>query len=98
MSFQDVYIVGCDLSYSRKTKLHFYTLGDEISRKEESRRGEMDVDAVLSAFTTCRDVYEASGRRLINATHGGNLDVLQRVNFPDLFRENKQFRGIEPRN
>jgi hypothetical protein len=85
MGFQEVYIIGCDLEYSRKKKFHFYTSNDEISRKEKSRRGEMDVEAVLSAFTVCRNTYEASGRKLINASPGGNLDVLPRVKFSDLF-------------
>ena len=85
LGFKEVYIIGCDLDYSNK-KLHFYSSSDEISRKEEYRRGRMNVEAVLSAFSVCRHAYEIAGRKLVNATPGGNLNVLPREDYSDLFQ------------
>jgi len=76
MGFAEVYLVGCDLSYTGAAT-HFYSTG----RYEESRRHDMPMARVFRAFETARRIFEADGRRLVNVTAGGALDTLPREDF-----------------
>ncbi len=43
------------------------------------------LDRVLANYALAKQMFEADGRRIINATPGGNLNVFDRVPFEELF-------------
>jgi len=45
-----------------------------------------DVRGIIRGFLNCRLAIEARGRRIYNATVGGKLDVVERVEFTSLFK------------
>lgn len=81
MGFTEVYLVGCNLSYAAE-RTHFYATG----AYENARRNEMPIPRVFKSFEVARRVYESSGRRLVNVTVGGALEVLPREDFEDVVR------------
>lgn len=44
------------------------------------------VDRMEKGYRRAREVYEAHGRRVLNATAGGHLEVFERVDFNSLFQ------------
>jgi hypothetical protein len=81
MGFREVYLIGCDLSYEQP-QTHFYPTGVY----EETRRYDMPVPRVVKSFAVARQVFEADGRRLVNATVGGALEVLPRESFEEVIQ------------
>ncbi len=47
-----------------------------------------NVDEMKRVFTYCRKAIEANGRKIYNATKGGELEVFERVDFDSLFPKN----------
>jgi hypothetical protein len=43
------------------------------------------LDRVLANYALARRVFEAAGRRIVNATHGGKLEIFERVAYDSLF-------------
>lgn len=81
MGFSEVVIAGVELAMSPE-RTHFYGSG----AYERSRIDDMPVDGVRRSFATARRAFERSGRRLVNATPGGRLEELERVNPMDALR------------
>ncbi len=98
-----VYLVGVDHDYGRLSddfapgkitvtvenqalvnKAHFtdqyYKIGDMI--------GVPNVDLQTQAFEIARAAFESDGRNVLNATHGGKLEVFERIDFNKLFESN----------
>lgn len=78
MGFAEIYLLGCDTDYgSTEEAAHFY------DRQTPSRSARYHRETwygnVTSSYAVARAAFEASGRRLFNATDGGRLDVLPRV-------------------
>ena len=42
---------------------------------------------VLKSYQMAKLVFEQSGRKILNATVGGKLELFDRVNFEDLFQK-----------
>jgi hypothetical protein len=74
MGFRHVIMLGVDLTPAAE-QTHFYGSGTY----ERSRRNDMPVPRVQASFATARRVFEADGRRLVNATPGGSLSELERI-------------------
>jgi hypothetical protein len=68
MGFQEVYLIGCDCGY--KLGFHFYDLNNPMLNT--------NWDKTFSAYKVCKDVFEKDGRKIYNATVGGNLEVFER--------------------
>lgn len=54
-----------------------------------------NTDKMIEGFDKCREAIERRGRYIFNATVGGKLEVIKRVNFDQLFEKNYLFEPKE---
>jgi hypothetical protein len=103
MGFKEVYMIGFDHNYvipdsaqiSNKNSHSFdiTSTEDDVNHfnKEYFGKGyrwhDPNVERMEQGFATARDVFLNDGRVVYNATEGGNLNVLKRVNYNSLFNE-----------
>ena len=80
MGCSEVYVLGCDLDYSGAAT-HFYAGGPH----EEASRTVMPIDRARKSMMVAKSVYETEGRVLLNATAGGSLEEIGRIDFLSLF-------------
>ena len=84
MGYSEIYIIGVDLDYSGAVT-HFYGGGrKETERLANFRPGGSGTEMVNLAFANLQKAVESDGCRLYNASPGGKLDMLERVDFFDL--------------
>ncbi len=100
MGFQEVYLIGIDFSFdvSSSSKVGESKSGEVLQsngevnhfHKDYRKPGETWTVPLLEeqreAFEICRLVFEASGRKLYNASRESRLDVLERIEFDDVFK------------
>lgn len=89
MGFSEVYLLGCDCDYSNYRYFDKREPTDkEIKWLEKcwpnNPQLTNDWDSIFKSYKVCRKVYEDTGRKLINATVGGRLDVLKRERLEDI--------------
>lgn len=98
MGCQNVYLVGIDFVFSGGAVTGQNSISGQVLRSEGERNhfhpdyrrpGETwTVPRLLEqahAFSFCRKAFEASGRKLYNASRVSALDVLERVDFDSTF-------------
>lgn len=82
MGFKEIFFIGTDNSYT-KEKRHFIE-----SDLNDNQLGITDFSHVTAlakkGFVACKKYAEKHGIKLFNATRGGNLDVIERVNLDDI--------------
>ncbi|UCF13659.1 MAG: DUF115 domain-containing protein [Thermoplasmatales archaeon] len=78
MGFKEVYLVGCDCNYSGKA--HF----DGQKRPFKEKDDEEHWNTVFKAYEICKEEYEIDGRKIYNATVGGELEVFERRKLEDV--------------
>lgn len=81
LGFKEVYLVGTDCSYSGQG--HFDGKKDS-SVKWTSNSEKKHWSTVFDAYKVCKDVFESDGRKIYNATVGGNLEVFERRKLEEL--------------
>ena len=87
MGFQDVALVGCDHSFAVSGPANKTVVAEGMDQSHFDpnyfSNGDKwqlpDLDESESSYRKASQVYSAHGRRLVNATVGGKLDVLERV-------------------
>jgi hypothetical protein len=96
MGFTEVYLIGFDHSYKIPTDAEIED-GGILSRSDDPnhfnpayfgkgyRWHDPRVERMEQAFHRAKDVYFANGRRILNATIGGRLEVFERVDYKGLF-------------
>ena len=99
MGFSEVYLIGLDFSFkvpASETK-EMSASGAVIESEGEVNHFHPDyrkpgetwtmpkMDQQEEAFLYCRRVFEADGRKLINASRSSKLEVLERAAFDDVF-------------
>lgn len=95
MGFEEVYLIGMDFSYvipeshSRKGDVLISDTDDPNHfHKDYFGKGKSwkdpKLDRVAMNYRMAKLVYESTGRRVLNATIGGNLDVFDRVDYQSL--------------
>jgi len=72
MGIRELYLIGCDCTV--RTGRHFY---DPTAEDRPIDRHEI----VMRSYRVCREVFEEDGRKIYNATVGGELEVFERVAF-----------------
>ena len=90
--FEEVLLIGMDFSYTIPDDAD--RDGDLIvSRSDDPNHFHPDyfgtgktwkdpkLERVLASYQLAKSVYEATGRRIVNATPGGNLQVFDRIDF-----------------
>jgi len=91
MGFSDVAVVGCDHSF------HTQGLPNDVCRIHSSDHDHFhpdyftagsqwqlpDLPLSEASYSLARTHFHSAGRRLVNATHGGQLDALPRSTLPE---------------
>jgi len=80
LGFKEVYLLGCDSTYSGKS--HFDGLPAPFKRKGKSEKKHWEL--VFKSYEVCKDVYEKDNRKIINCTVGGRLEVFERKKLEDI--------------
>jgi hypothetical protein len=80
MGCREVYVIGCDLDY-HQIQTHVYGSGVI----EQQRINVMPIPQVLKAMAVAARAFERHGRIFANASVGGRLDTIPRVNYSTLF-------------
>lgn len=99
MGFSEVYLIGMDFSYSIPdsaivTGATIESTENDVNHFHPDYFGkgkkwhDPKLEEVLKNYQMSKVVYEWAGRRIYNATPGGNLHTFERVEFQSLF--NKQ--------
>lgn len=96
MGFEEAYMVGMDHNYRRPHDVK--AVGSEWTSQSEDpnhfhpdyfgkgkRWHDPRVDRMEEAYKKGRRVFESEGRKVFNATVGGHLEVLPRVEYDSLF-------------
>jgi hypothetical protein len=96
MGFDPVYLVGCDNSYRKPTTVvetskFWKSTEDDPNHFNPTYFGkgyrwhDPRTDLMTRSYKIARWIYEEEGRQLLNATIGGELEVLERVDYCSLF-------------
>ena len=97
MGFTEVILIGMDFSYSIPDSsiidgAHITSTEDDPNHFHPDYFGKGKVwkdpklDRVLANYALAKQMYEADGRRIINATPAGNLHLFDRKPFDEIFR------------
>jgi len=98
MGFTEVYLMGMDFSYAIP-ETHKRTGDVLLSDTDDPNHFHKDyfgkgktwkdpkLDRVALNYRMAKLVFEATGRRIYNATVGGNLDIFERVDYEKLLRK-----------
>ena len=92
MGFAEVILIGMDFSYTIPDSAE--VAGDVItSRGDDPNHFHPDyfgpgkvwkdpkLDRVLANYALAKEIFEADGRRIVNATKGGRLELFERVDY-----------------
>lgn len=85
MGFDEIYMLGADCTIeSTKRKQHFIENYDD---EKISKAYGLDIVQLFKAYEAANRYCEQHGIKLYNATRGGALEILERVDFDSLFSE-----------
>jgi hypothetical protein len=93
MGFEEVILIGVDHNFQTKGKPHSVVTSNKEDRDHFDRRyfGEgirwqlPDLKTSEIAYQLAKNVFEASGRKVIDATVEGKLDIFPKANYTSLF-------------
>jgi len=75
LGFKEMYLLGCDCGSKGKPSHHFY---------KSNRKPRDDYSEIFEIYEICKYALNFCGRRIYNATVGGNLEVFPRVKLEDI--------------
>jgi len=99
MGIRTVYLIGCDFEYTIPDgvkELDIVSQGPDPNHFHPDYHGKgyrwvrPRFDRMETAFRLAREAFEADGRRIINATPGGKLEVFPRQSYDELIRSPKE--------
>lgn len=86
MGFKEIYLIGVDCNYSAANDV---ITADSYFDKRLFNAGRAyaapEVDTNIRAFARAKEVCDAAGVKILNASRGGKLSVFQRIDFDSLF-------------
>lgn len=93
MGFQEVILIGVDHHFESAGNPHseVVSTGDDKDHFDPSYFGKgfrwqlPDLETSEIAYKIAKDAFETAGRRVLNATVGGKLDVFPRIDYHKLF-------------
>ena len=93
MGFEEVVLIGVDHSFKSTGEPNTTVVseGDDESHFDPSYFGEgfrwqlPDLETSEQSYRLARQVYESDGRRIVDATIGGQLEVFPKVDFDEAF-------------
>lgn len=112
MGFRTIYLIGCDHNYGTfagatvgKTIDPGTRINQDYFAENYMKPGEVinvgDLEKATEGYRVDREYIERHGGHLYNATRGGMLEVLERVNLDDLLKgsgEGKRENALDPEN
>lgn len=104
MGFSEVILIGMDFSYSIPESSivegnRILSQGDDPNHFHPDYFGKGKVwkdpklDRVLANYQLAKLMFEADGRRIVNATHGGKLELFDRVDYRRAIEQAGAIRG-----
>lgn len=103
MGIKEIYFIGCDCDYGISApddkKKYFYDSSlhkTTTTNFENLQRIWSDNGPVFKAYDLVRKAASNVGVEMFNATHGGKLETLPRVEYPRLFTPVKSLKKQEP--
>lgn len=91
MGFKEIYLLGCDCSYSAdnqsKQTISQESYPDERMYDPSKVGMPPDIAYMFSMYEVCKQYCEERGIKIYNATRGGKLEVFERVNFDSLMQK-----------
>lgn len=85
MGFDEIYMLGADCTVDNsQKKQHFVENYDD---DKASKAYGLDLVQLFKAYEAAKQYCEQHGIKLCNATRGGALEILERVDFDSLFSE-----------
>jgi hypothetical protein len=98
MGFSKVYIIGVDFNYNMKNvdkkNLTFENGEGNYFIKDYAAKGEVlnlpHQESNILGFMAARKAFEEDGREIYNATRGGKLEVFERRDLDEVFKEIKE--------
>jgi len=108
MGFNEVYLIGFDHNYVIPTDANvdgtiITSVSDDPNHFHPGYFGkgrrwhDPKLDRMEKAYTRAKEVFEAHGKKIFNATVGGKLEIFPRVNYESLFAKQK-IEANETRN
>ena len=79
MGFNEIYLIGMDHNKEDVSTSHFYT------EKKPDFRTKTFWEGIEAGYQVARDYAKKRGIKIFNATHGGKLEIFERVEFERLF-------------
>ncbi|MFI0844844.1 hypothetical protein [Mesorhizobium sp. IMUNJ 23232] len=84
LGYDEIVLIGVDLNFGGATT-HFYGGGiRDRERLDSFRTGGIGPAVANAAFRNLAVTLAAQGKRIVNATPGGNLESISRANFEEL--------------
>lgn len=92
-----VYLIGCDTSYSRPPSVeviddaHWISRGGDPNHFDSRYFGtgfrwhDPRTDLMIRSYKLARWIFEEDGRKIYNASAGGELEVFERIAYDSLF-------------
>lgn len=83
MGFSEIILLGVDMTFTKQGENipHFY----KSNEKEDNNFTKGNIKNIMETFSIARTIMERKGIKIKNATRGGNLEVLERIEFDKLF-------------
>ncbi len=90
LGFKDIYLLGVDFSYIPK-KINHFNENQANKNTYYDEENEMDIlfKYALTGYQNAKLHAEKHGVHIYNASRGGNLNVFDRVDFSELFKNNE---------
>lgn len=89
--FEEIYLLGCDSSYSKTGIRHFnepkQEQTDVYGATYDVARYKTASETVINSYQKIKEYADKKGIKIYNATRGGYLEVFERVDFDALFQE-----------
>jgi hypothetical protein len=96
LGFEEVVLIGMDFSYTVPPEAQvdgdvITSAGPDPNHFHPDYFGagkvwkDPKLDRVLANYALAKGIFEADGRRIVNATAGGRLELFERVDYTELF-------------
>lgn len=86
MGFKEIYLLGVDATTSKE----FFDENSHFTKKYLERSTTLlrnYSERACCAYQAAKNYADGNGIKIFNATRGGELEIFERVNFDDLFKE-----------
>ncbi len=83
MGFEEIYMLGADCTIEESQEKQHFIKNYEDDKFSKSYG--LDLKQVFKGYESARKYAEQHNVRMFNATRGGNLEILERVDFDSLF-------------